>query len=583
MIDNSVGEEYKKLFKSEVISYLDNLNNLVVELEKHPERKDVIDEIFRIFHTIKSMAGTMGYEEMAQLCHRIEDLLFPVRNGEEKVSQNLIDEILDGIDFIENFIYGEKKTINRLKITLNKDTPLPGARFFTILNNLKTITDVELLEPGIEELTGEEDIFQFVISTDYPEKVREELRKYSEVEKIELLVEEEKEHVVKDESKKPRELRVDIEDLDALQNILAELVITRERLKELIKERGDADLNSAMEFHSRAISDLQDIVMKIRMVPLSHIFDRFPRYVRDLAKNLGKKINLKIIGSDIELDRSLIESISDPLHHLVRNAVDHGIEPPEVRKRMGKNEEGTIEIKASREKGFIKITISDDGSGIDTENIKIMALKKGLIKEEQAGRLSERELISFLFLPGFSTREEVSDLSGRGVGLDVVREAMRKIGGNVELHSVQGKGTTINLYIPLTMAIIKAYIIRVENEFYAIPLTFLIETTSVDKNRVSFIHGKPLVILRNEVMPLYDLRKILALKERNGDETDMPTLVLNVEGKRFILLTDELITSGDIVVKHLPVIIRDIRQYTGVTIMGDGYPCLILDVPNLVQ
>ena len=583
MNDNSVSEEYIRLFKSEVISYIENLNNLVVELEKHPEKGEVIDEVFRIFHTIKSMAGTMGYQSVSNLCHRIEDLLFPVRNGEKALSQELIDEILKGIDFIEQFVLGGEKNKNRLKITLKHDTSLPLARFFTILNHLKNIAEVELIEPQMDQLKGGENIFQFVISVMELEKVQEELHKYSEIENVKLITQERSALRNGKEVQKPRELRVDIKDLDALQNILAELVITRERLKGLIKKREDPELNSAMEFHSRAISDLQNIVMKIRMVPLSNIFDRFPRYVRDLAKNLGKKINLRISGSDIELDRSLIESISDPLHHLVRNAVDHGIEKPEERKREGKNEEGTIEIKASREKGFIKITISDDGSGLNIEEIKSVALEKGLIKEEQAGRMNERELISLLFLPGFSTKSDVSDLSGRGVGLDVVKDTMRRIGGNVEIHSIKGKGTTINLNIPLTMAIIKAYIIRVENEFYAIPLTFLIETTSIDKDSVSFIHGRPLVILRNEVMPLYNLRRILGFKNINGDGTDIPTLVLNIEGKRFTVLVDELITSGDIVVKHLPVIIRDIMQYTGVTIMGDGYPCLILDVPNLVQ
>ncbi len=576
MYQNGQFEKYKKLFISEVNSYIDKLNLIIPEFEKKHDSK-TIEEIFRIFHTIKGMAATMGYEDIVTISHRIENILQDVKEGKTEITDDIISEIIRSIDKIESFIGMDKKNV---KVVLKKDTMLPTARFFMILNRMKMLAEVNPVSPTMKEIKEGKDYFEFIINVSDVSNIKKVKSEFSEIESIEEIEEEKIEE--EKEIKKLKELRIGIEDLDNLQNIVAELVISKERLINIAKETKNEMLSQVLETHNRFISSLQDVVMKIRMVPLSHIFDRFPRYVRDLAKEMGKSVDLEITGSDIELDRSLIESISDPIIHIIRNSVDHGIESVEERIRKGKPETAKITINASREKGVIKITVSDDGRGIDFSKVRRKAVELGYCaNDEEANKMSEKDLVSLLFLSGFSTKDNLSTVSGRGVGLDVVRDVMRKIGGNVEIHSKFGEGTTVNLFVPLTMAIIKSYIVNILEHSFAIPMTFLLETINLSKKQFSYLLGKPITLLRDEIIPIYSLASVLKLKEEEYDES-MPALIINIEGEKYILTVDELGESMEIVVKHLPYAIRTMREYSGVTIIGDGNPCLILDIPSII-
>uniref|UniRef100_A0A7C4YD91 Chemotaxis protein CheA n=1 Tax=candidate division WOR-3 bacterium TaxID=2052148 RepID=A0A7C4YD91_UNCW3 len=576
MFQNEQFEKYKKLFISEVNSYIEKLNVIVPELEKKHDSK-TIEEIFRIFHTIKGMAATMGYEELVQVSHNVENTLQDVKDGKVKITDEIIDNIIRAVDKIESFL-GKKK--QNVKIVLKKDTMLPTARFFMILNRMKMLTDVSPITPSLKEIKEGKDYFEFIISVSDFSKISKLSSEFSEIESIQTIEEEKVEE--EKEIKKLKELRIGIEDLDSLQNIVAELVISKERLINIAKELKNEQLSQVVETHNRFISSLQDVVMKIRMVPLSHIFDRFPRYVRDLSREMGKTVDLEITGSDIELDRSLIESISDPIIHIIRNSIDHGIEPVQERREKGKPETGKIKIIAEREKGVIKISVSDDGRGIDFGKVRKKAVELGYCSnEDEANKLSEKDLLSLLFLSGFSTKENLSTVSGRGVGLDVVRDVIRKIGGNVEIHSKKDEGTIVNLFVPLTMAIIKAYIVKVKGHNFAIPMTFLLETINLSPSNFSYILGKPVILLREEIIPVYSLSYILKLDSEKY-EGIIPSLIINIEGKKYIVTVDELGESLEIVVKHLPHTIRNMREFSGTTIIGDGNPCLILDIPNII-
>lgn len=578
MYQNGEFEKYKKLFDSEVNTYIEKLNLIVLDLEKKQDNK-TIEEIFRIFHTIKGMAATMGYEDIVSISHKIENILQEIKDGKIKITEGIISDIIKAIDMVESFL-GKEKEKKNVKIVLKKDTMLPTARFFMILNRMKMFSDVNPVSPTMKEIKEGKDFFEFIVNVSNFSNVKKIKSEFSEIESFEEIGEEKIEE--EKEIKKLKELRIGIDALDNLQNIVAELVISKERLLNISKEIKNEMLSQIVESHNRFISSLQDVVMKIRMVPLSHIFDRFPRYIRDLSKEMGKSVDIEITGSDIELDRSLIESISDTIIHILRNSVDHGIEPVDERIKIGKPETGKIIINASREKGVIKITVTDDGRGIDFSKVRKKALQLGYCaSEEEANKMSEKDLLSLLFLSGFSTKENLSTVSGRGVGLDVVRDGMRKIGGNVEIHSKFGEGTTVNLFVPLTMAIIKSYIVNVLEYSFAIPMTFLLETINLSKDQFSYLLGKPVTLLRDEIIPIYSLGNVLELKDEKYDGV-MPALIINIEGEKYILTVDELGESMEIVVKHLPHSIRTMREFSGVTIIGDGNPCLILDIPSII-
>ena len=376
-----------------------------------------------------------------------------------------------------------------------------------------------------------------------------------------------------------RNVRIDLRRLDNLMNLIGELVITRGRLTQLSTALGDNALDETVLQASRLISDLQDEIMTSRMVPVWQVFDRFPRLVRDAARTLGKQIDFTVEGKDIELDRSLLDEIGDPVVHLLRNAVDHGIESAEVRRAAGKPAEGRLSLSALRDRSAIVIRVSDDGKGIDRDRVLAKAKEAGLV-EPARSELSDDELIKLISRPGFSTAERVTDISGRGVGIDAVQTRIRALGGSVEIRSVPKQGTTVTVRLPLTLAIVRALLARVGDELYALPMTHVNETVELKTAQLRKVKGREVVVLREEVLPLLRMRGIMGLPPT--DDVKQQVIVIEMGDKHAGLIVDELAGQQEIVVKQFDGVRGGLALFSGATILGDGAPALILDVSSLL-
>ncbi|NOU84856.1 chemotaxis protein CheA [Paenibacillus sp. LMG 31460] len=381
-----------------------------------------------------------------------------------------------------------------------------------------------------------------------------------------------------------RTIRVDIERLDALMNLFSELLIDRVRLEQLASEVKRNDLTETVEHMSRVSSDLQNIVLKLRMVPVDSVFNRFPRMIRDLAKSLDKKVDLVITGAETELDRTVIDEIGDPLVHLLRNAVDHGIESISDRLAAGKNEQGTIQLRAFHSGNHVFIEIEEDGKGIYREKVLKTALKNGLVTAEQAAKLSDLEVYNLLFASGFSTAEKISDISGRGVGLDVVKTKIQMLGGHVQVDSKPGFGSKFSVQLPLTLSIISAMLVRLGSEKYAIPLSSIVETSAIQKNQIRNIHGNKMVEYRNTVIPLVSLSTLFNVPDFNEDlEEETEIVVVRKGDKQVALMVDEFIGQQEIVLKTLGKYLSGLFAISGATILGDGQVALIIDPNALIK
>lgn len=388
-----------------------------------------------------------------------------------------------------------------------------------------------------------------------------------------------------------RTVRVDVELLDNLMNLVGELVIDRTRLMKiwsLLEMNGQMeeiaqDLGRTSIHIGRVTSQLQEQIMKARMLPVESLFSKFPRLVRDLARKMGKEVEFIMEGQETELDRSIIEEIGDPLIHLLRNAVDHGIEPPEERVRVGKDRKGTVLLKAAHEENYIVITVKDDGRGIDPEKIRNIAVQKKLISPEHAQRMSEKDLVNLIFMPGLSTAQEVTDVSGRGVGMDVVKNNIEKINGSIEIFSKLGKGTEFRIKLPLTLAIIRALLVGYGNNVYAIPLNSVVETLRLNREAVEKVNNQDVVVVRGKVLRLLNLANAFKLKFSPGEKEKIFVVVANAGGEQFGIKVDYLIGEQEIVIKSLGNYMGDLPGISGATVLGDGSVALILDVPSLVK
>jgi len=582
MIDTS---QYKKLFESEIRNYLDTLNNLIIKIEKFPDNKESLNEVFRIFHTIKGMAGSMGYNHLVDVSHSLENLLDEVRTGKIKVDKSIIDRIFSGIDELDAFLSGEKvskeKDMIEFSIYIREDEVLPAVRAFTLVKKIKSLGNVISTKPSVEELSGGK--WDGVLKVKFKgesEKLNNLKKEYGEIRDI-VFPEESQKKPSTQYVQKSKEIRLDITKLDKLQNLVGELVISKENIISLARSSGNELLADAVSTHSRYIQEIQDEVMEMRMVPVSLIFNRFPRYVRELSNNLDKKIDFIIEGMESEIDRSLLDSISDPVLHLLRNAVGHAIESPEERIKQGKPEKGKIILRAKRQKDSVHIEVVDDGRGIDKEKVLNRAVSMGWINEKEIGKMTAGDILKYIFTPGFSTAEEITELSGRGVGLDVVKAIIRSIGGNVDVRTEKGKGTTFKLKIPLTMAVIRAFLVKTDGNLFAVPIVYIEETIDIKKTLIKKIHQREVYILRKEVIPVIWLSQVLDMEQGNNKEK-FPALLLSLEGKKLALVVDEFRGSIDIVVKMLSPLIGEISAFSGVTILENGKPVLIIDVPNIV-
>jgi len=537
-----------------------------IELEKDPKKGEVLKELFRTMHSLKGASGFFGFKTLESIAHFSEDILSKLRDRLIEPEEDVVDILLKAVDYIKYIIsYIEE----------NKAEPVEDKilDFLVELSNFN-----EKLKKKIQEKPVEKEIEEAKV-----EEKKEIIEEKKEIKRAEEVKEEKEEAALSPQVELAEtHIKVDVKLLDQLMNLAGELVLARNRVVQLSQRTMDEDLTRSVQILSMITTEMQETIMKTRMQPIGTVFNKFPRIVRDLAKALGKKVNLHLEGTETELDRSIIETIKDPLTHLIRNAIDHGIEPPSERIQLGKPQEGNLILRAYQEGGQVVIEVDDDGRGIDIEKIKKKAIEKGFMSYEEADRASEKELLNLIFKPGFSTAETVTQLSGRGVGMDVVKANIEKLGGSIEINTVLGKGTNVKIKIPLTLAIIPALIVTSGDYRYAIPQVNLKELVNVDPDKdLLKVGNTEFYRLRGEIIPVLRLSEVLKV---NGKTKEQRNLVILNTGERFIgLLVDKIFASEEIVVKPLGRWFKNIPIYSGATIMGDGKLALILDVISLSQ
>lgn len=597
-------DDILKDFLAESKENLERLDQEFVELEENPQNEDLIKSIFRTIHTIKGTAGFFGFTTLEGIAHFAEDILSKLRDKVIGVNEEITTMLLKAVDHI-------KAILASLESTGKEPDDIAYLDFIVDLRNfaervvkgraLKTPQSppAPAAEEKTETVTGpaSEETSQTSDGSDQPSRV-DEGRQGSAMETPPASA------PVSTAGPGPRQVnppaaeppasahqltethvRVDVQLLDRLMNLAGELVLSRNRLAQIAGTLNNPDLMAANQRTSLIVTELQEQIMKTRMQPVGNVFNKFPRIVRDLAKAAGKQIQLRIEGAETELDRSIIEVIKDPLTHMVRNSVDHGIEAPDIRIQKEKPPSGTLVMRAYHEGGQVIIEIQDDGAGIDPARIRTKAVEKGIITEAQARTLPDRDAVQLVFHPGFSTAEEVTNISGRGVGMDVVKTNIERLGGTVELLSEKGHGTTVKIKIPLTLAIIPALIVRSGGQRYAIPQVNLVELVHLGREAlerdVQTIGGSEFYRLRGEILPLVRLEDVLGSPGGRDRRDDLSIVVLSTGDRQFGLVVDGISDSEEIVVKPLGKHIKHIPCYAGTTLMGDGRVALILDVMGI--
>jgi two-component system chemotaxis sensor kinase CheA len=681
------------MFLEESLENLQTLNESLLDLEQNPEDIDKVNAIFRVAHTIKGMAATMGFTDLAELTHKMEDVLAEFREGELKVTQDVVTVLFDCLDTLEKMVDNvqegsdekieidniiknladiknngnknrtsqkseTKKNIDanvmnlvinddfnfelneydtsvikqakekgfnsiEIKVTLSENTLLKSARAFLIVKDLEEHGEILKSDPSTQDIENEEFDFElkFVLVTkNTVDQIIDVVNGISEVAKVEAafiefenvevvapkeienkemqaeqIIEEkvsiedlvlpkvEAEQVLakkpaqkKEVKKTHQSVRVDLERIDNLMNMVSELVIYRTRLEQIVVSHKSQELNETLEQVGRTTSDLQDLVMKIRMLPLDTVFNRFPRMIRDISVELNKEINFIIEGADTELDRTVIDEIGEPLIHLLRNAADHGVESAEKRIAQGKSPVGTVKLVAYQEGTKALIKVIDDGSGINLERVKAKAEQKGINTEG----MSDNDIRNLIFAQGFSTNEVVTDISGRGVGMDVVKTKIAALGGTVDLYSEEGKGSTFVIKLPLTLQIIQALLVKIGEETLAISLGFIDRVIDYKEENIKKSNGREVIVYRENVIPLVRLNETLDIE---ASETDKKfVIIVNVGDKTIGLLVDSLLGQQEIVIKPLGKTLKSLDQYIGATILGNGLVTLILDVGALL-
>lgn len=669
--------QYLEVFIDESREHLQTINEQLLELEKNPDDVAIVNEIFRSAHTLKGMSATMGFEDLANLTHQMENVLDAIRNEKISVTPELLDVIFRAVDDLEAMVVsisegGDGKrdvteVVAQLKqiekgdvvavpqksnstyeqtyeqtydefeytilkqsaeqgfhsyeatIKLRSDCLLKAARVFMIFEVIEQIGEVIKSVPTVEMLEAEQFDDQFVVTVVTKvsqDELQKRIMKVSEVEQVIVQrvnlhrsTEEEKTTETKHEQKEEQQaveqavekkqeaqeekatgkqvsnktIRVNIERLDVLMNLFEELVIDRGRLEQISRELNNPELHETVERMSRISGDLQNIILNMRMVPVETVFNRFPRMVRQLARDLGKKINLEIIGAETELDRTVIDEIGDPLVHLLRNAIDHGIETPDVRRAKGKPEEGTVKLKAYHSGNHVFIEIEDDGAGISREKVLKKAISKGIISEQNAANLTDKQVYELIFASGFSTADKVSDISGRGVGLDVVKSTIESLGGSVSIDSEEGVGSIFSIQLPLTLSIISVMFVEIQHEKYAIPLSSIIETAIVKKEDILHAHNQKVIDFRGKVVPLLFLKDIFEVPVVKGDDDFLSVVIVRKGEKMAGLVVDSFIGQQEVVLKSLGNYLTSVFAISGATILGDGQVALIVDCNALIK
>ena len=704
--------QYLEIFIDESAEHLQTLNDCIMNLETEPDNKDTINEVFRAAHSLKGIAGTMGFKRMQHLTHDMENVFQEVRSEKIKVDSSMIDllfECLDAIgayldnvketsdegtedneiiikslnDFIakangedvseesvskdasseeseenagesgtdsEKKYYGielsehEKKDIAAAKeagqkiygvtVTVNESCLLKAARAFLVFRAVEEYGQILVYRPSSQDIEDENfelDFSFWMASNESFDKIQTVAKSVSEIEKVigeELDVNAQKqesdaevaasEEPKKEEKSAPakvkpvapakpetekaapqaakkqtpakpatnRTVRVDIEKLDALMNQVSELIIAKNSLVSISTSEGsnfgNQDVYEQIEYLERITTNLHESVMKVRMVPIESVVNKFPRMIRDLSRTLNKKMELVMTGEDTELDRTVVDQIGDPLQHLLRNSADHGLESAEIRAQRGKPEKGTIRLNAYQEGNNVIIQVSDDGNGIDTEAVKQKAIERGVISPEQAELMSQKEIVNHLFMPSFSMAKTITDISGRGVGLDVVKSGIEQLGGDVDVSTKLGEGTIFTVRLPLTLAIIQALMVEIRDEKYAIALGSISNIENIPIEEIKYVQAKEVIHLRGNVIPLIRLDRILDIEPREEEPESLTVVIVKRGDSQAGLVVDNLMGQQEIVIKSLGKYINGNKLISGATILGDGEVALILDANTLM-
>jgi len=566
--------KYAALFQSESREQLSTMNEELLALERAPTASEPVSAVFRAVHTMKGMSATMGYATVTALAHELESLLDRVRHAEIAVDRAVTDTLFAAVDALERAVEievagGSAEEAAAPALARLRDLSASRARAEQPMSlstqefPIPTATQEFAIPTSTQEFAIPSSTQEFRIPTSTQEFAIPSAPRPAA-------------------PRGPRTIRVELRRLDGLTNLAGELLVARGRLTDVAHEIANPALDEALAQTSRLISDLHDQIMASRMVPVGQVFDRFPRLVRDAAKSLGKEIELALEGRDIELDRSMLDEIGEPIVHLLRNAADHGIEQPDVRERAGKPRAGQLTLTVTRERQMVTMRVQDDGRGINRARVLERARAEGLVAATVES-LSDEDLVRIIARPGFSTAASVTDLSGRGVGIDVVLTRVRALGGSVEISSEEGVGTSVTLRLPVTLAIVRALFARVEGEMYAVPMTHVRETVELRQTARRRVQGREVMMLRDEVVPLLQFREIVGLPEAALVSVDGSTQVIVIEcdGRRTGLVVDEFAGEQDIVVKGFDGVRDGLALFSGATILADGAPALIVDVSSL--
>jgi two-component system chemotaxis sensor kinase CheA len=554
-------EDVIREFLIESHENLSRLDQELVELEKHPKDAELLASIFRTIHTIKGTCGFLAFSTLERITHQAESLLSQLRDGRRELTPSLVSLVLETVD-------ATRKVLASIEAG-GEEGP---DRFEDLTERLRLAAQLKAA-PESQSISGPLPVpVAEPPDSDGPAELPESKKP--------------EEDAAKSSAVADANIRVGVGLLDKLMDLVGELVLTRNQILQFNTEREDAALNATSQRLNLITTELQEGVMKTRMQPIGVVWKNLPRVVRDMAVALGKQIQLEMEGEETELDRTIIEAIKDPLVHLVRNSCDHGIEPPEARARAGKPPQGRLSLRAYHEGGQVNIEIADDGAGIDVARVKKKAVEKGLLRPEQVEKLSDREALNLIFLPGFSMAQTVTNLSGRGVGMDVVKSHIEKIGGIVDVFSRPGEGATVKLKIPLTLAIIPGLVITSGGERFVIPQVSLLELIRLEGDssdkRIELVHGTPVYRRRGSLLPVAYLNQVLGLKSAERAEA-VSMVVLQAEDRQFGLVVDGINDTQEIVVKPLSKQLKGLTVYAGATIMGDGRVALILDVLGIGQ
>lgn len=524
-------EEYKDLFYLEVKEHLQTINDCLIIYEKTPTDLNCLDEVFRSAHTIKGSSAMMGYDDISSLTHAMEDAFDYLRKG-SGTPDGIMDLFFKSLDLIENKIKNLENSINE-EIDIEK-----------LVNDIRS---------SFQNAKKNDNITAVTKPTDESEDF-----------KLESI----------------KSIRVQTNELDRLMNLMGELVINKGQLNRIASTYDIPELKHNLENIDRLSVELQDIVTHIRMVPVGQVFSRFPRLVRDLSHQRDKRISLELIGKDIELDRKVLEEIGEPLIHLLRNAVDHGIETPDVRELHGKPREGTIRLIAERNQDHILITVIDDGAGMDSEKIRRKAIKEGHLSENEANAMSESQILNLIMLNGFSTATNVTEVSGRGVGMNVVKTKITALGGTLQINSEKGSGTTFSLKLPLTISILKAMIVEIDKRIFAIPIKFVRENVSMKTSELHNLGHESVIPIRDKILKVVHLGNLLNIPFQENDVKQI--LIIHDETTTFGLEVDSIIGMREIMIKNLKESLKGLVGVSGVTILGDGSVILVLDPVDLI-